>query len=32
MKWLIKRCKESNSFAWGLATVGIALMVVIAII
>lgn len=30
MKWLENKCRESNTFAWGLTIVGIALMVIIA--
>jgi len=31
-KWLVRRCSESNVFAWGFALVGIALMIIIALI
>lgn len=32
MKWLIDMCRESEAFAWGLAVVGIGLMVLIALL
>jgi hypothetical protein len=32
MKWLIKKCRESDSFAWGLTVIGIVLMIVIAVL
>lgn len=28
--FLVKKCKESNAFAWGVSIVGIALMILIA--
>lgn len=32
MKHLINRCRESDSFAWGVAVVGIGIMIIIAVI
>ena len=32
MKWLIEKCRESDGFAWGLTVIGIALMIVIAVL
>jgi hypothetical protein len=29
MNWLIRKCSKSNSFAWGVAIIGIIVMVVI---
>ncbi len=31
MNWLIQKCRESNTFAWVLTGVGIALMIAIAL-
>ena len=28
-KWLVNKCKESESFAWFIAFIGIVLMVII---
>jgi hypothetical protein len=30
--WLVRKCKESEAFAWGVATIGIILMIIIAVI
>jgi hypothetical protein len=32
MNWLVKKCAESESFAWGVAIVGIIIIVVIALL
>lgn len=32
MKYLEKKCKESNSFSWTIASIGIVLMIIIALI
>lgn len=29
MNWLIRKCRESNSFAWSVAVIGIIAMIVI---
>lgn len=31
-KWLTEKCKESNTFAWGLTAIGITLMTIITLI
>jgi len=30
--WLVNKCRESDAFAWGVTIVGIAIMILIAII
>lgn len=32
MKHLINRCRNSNSFAWGITIVGIIVMIIVAVI
>lgn len=29
--FLVRKCKESNTFAWGVTIIGIALMILIAL-
>ncbi|MDK2830086.1 MAG: hypothetical protein PWP67_2920 [Clostridium butyricum] len=29
--FLVKKCKKSNAFAWGITFVGVALMIIIAL-
>lgn len=32
MNWLVEKCRESNTFAWILTGIGIAVMIIIALI
>lgn len=31
MRWLIQKCRESNTFSWMLTGIGIAIMLAIAL-